>query len=245
MLVLRHVFTENTQSHPPPSTSHQNSSWHTSHLFHLSDLKLQFVSTQCWLYDRFLYCEDQRRKSRSPLSTAKTTIKLSAHGVWSGWRGDMRWICGLSTICSHIMAHNQLKSMPALSVCRVVFIVRKEVWLFFGLILPSCCQGLNYSPSFDTNLKSLTVFFPVTCGRFRLLVRRGKSSFISWLKECSQLSMTSVIWHQRPEIDCLVVPLSPVCVEVFFGGEVRVGGGRKAEERGWETREREKAALWI
>lgn len=123
-------------------------------------------------------------------------------------------------------------------------ITRCDFFLFW-LILPSCSLGLNYSLFSDRNLKRLTISPPPRYLRMVQIViacKGGKSSFISWLKECSRLSMTSVIWHQRPEIDCLVVPLSPVCVEVFFGGKLREGD---IEERGWETREREKAALWI
>lgn len=117
-------------------------------------------------------------------------------------------------------------------------ITRCDFFLFW-LILPSCWQGLNYSLFSDRNLKRLTIFFPRYLRMVQIVIacQGGKSSFISWLKECSRLSMTSVIWHQRPEIDCLVVPLSPVCVEVFFGGKLRRGGYRG--ERLRDTREGE------
>lgn len=165
--------------------------------------------------------------------------------MWTGWRGDMIWICGLSTICSHITAHNQLRSMPALSLYRVVFIVYEEAWFFvsldFAVMWPVIAGSLTETRTISDSTKP-PLFFLGYLWMFQIVVtcKRGKLSFIwsltTWLKECSQRSMTSVIWHQRSDMDCLVVPSSPVCVDcgsVFFKGvwgcRVRLTDTREGE----------------
>lgn len=154
MWVLRHMFTENTQSHPPPSTSHQNSSQHTtysytitytySYISYFSYLILNSSfcqhSPNC-LTDCILWCKKKTKNERSALPCKIfNEIYFTSNVIWLKARHDMR----LSTICSHIIAHNQLKSMPALSVCHVVFIGSKEEWFFVSVDFAVMWSGAEW-----------------------------------------------------------------------------------------------------